>query len=448
MVLRHGLAQVINLGGTLLLTKTIGPAAYGLYAGAFGIQTYLFNLSQWGIGVYLVRQEKEGEVEVYHQATTLLLLLGILTVLATGLLSPLLERWLRLQDFGALALALFVGIPLRLLALVPTARLERQLDYRQVSVIGVAGQVLYYVVALPMAWSGMGAWSAIGGWWAHQLLLLVLLYRAARYRPSFHWDKSLAQKMMGYGLGYSASTWVWQLRELVSPLVVGRFAGAEAMGYIVLAVKMVRGLGFVMTATWRISMAAFARIQNDFARMLAGISEGMRLQVLALGPLLLGFGWIAPWLLPHFDPEWLPVIEVFPFIALGYLAYAMFSLHTSALYVLKENWSVTVFHAVHILLFAGSACVLVPRLGLLGYGLAEAIALLSYAVIHTYLVRKIGRPDYQVAGIWWLAFALALFWQYLGWWTALGLVGILAWPKTWQQLKGYLQYLKVAVHER
>jgi O-antigen/teichoic acid export membrane protein len=449
LVVRQGLAQVIKLGGVLLLSRAIGPTAYGLYAGALGIYLYVTILSQWGIGVYLVRREGPVPPEVYDQAFTFLLLTGVAASAATSLATPLLERWLRLQNFGAIALVLFASLPLKLPALVASARLERALDFRQIALVELACQAIYYVVALAMAYGGLGPWSPVGGWWAQQLLALVLLFRAAKYRPRFHWDRSLIKEMVDYGLGYSSSIWIWQLRELVNPLVVGRYLGAEAMAYIALAVRMVKGLSFVLEATTRLSMAALARLQNDTSRIVRAVSEGMRLMVLSLGPMLVGFGLISPWLLPLFvSSQWLPVVEIFPFVAASSLATGMFSLHSSVLYVFKLNWRVAAFHLVHIVLFAGSAFLLVPRIGLVGYGLAELCAMLSYAVIHAFVVRHIGMPDYRVVGIWWMAFVLALFWQRLGWWAGLGLVGVLLWPKTWQQLRGYLQNLWVAVSER
>lgn len=438
LVLRQGLGQVVNLGGMLLLSRMIGPEAYGLYAGALGIFTYLFNLSQWGIGVYVIRREGEVRAEVYHQAFTLLLLLGSVGSLVSILALPLLARWVRLEGFSAIALGLFLGLPVKLLTLVPSAGLERALDYRKVAVVELAGQTAYYLVALALAWGGLGAWSPVGGWWIQQSLALIWLHKVARYRPRLCWNPSLVREILGYGVGFSASIWVWQLRELVNPLVVGRYVGVEAVGYVALAARMVNGLSFVSVATWRLSMAALARMQNDLARLVRAITEGMRLQVLALGPMLVGFGWIAPRLLPLFaGSRWLPVTEVFPFVALGYLTNGAFNLHASALYVLKSNWEITAFHLVHVCLFAGAAFLLVPRIGLLGYGWAEVAALLSYAVLHACTVRRIGAPDYRVAAVWWAGFGLSLFWQELGWWTALALVVILLWPETWRELQGY-----------
>ena len=75
----------------------------------------------------------------------------------------------------------------------------------------------------------------------------------------------------------------------------------------------------------------------------------MRLQTLALGPVLIGFSWFGGWLMAlAFGPRWEPVMLVYPFLALSYLTNAQFNIHSSILYVLHRNWAVSWFHIVHI----------------------------------------------------------------------------------------------------
>ncbi len=447
LVLRQGVGMAIGLGGVLLLTRTIGPENYGLYAATFGIFWYIQILSQLGIEVYVVRREGEDNSEIYHQAFTLLFFLGLGGMLLALLAIPLLQKWENLVGFSSVARVMFLGLPVALLSQVPLARLERHLDYKRVALIELSGQIIYYIVALSLAFRGAGVWAPVTGWWFQQVQTFLLLYGSASYRPRFYWDLDLVKQMLGYSIGFSASLWVWNLRVLVNPLVVGRYAGAEAVGYVALAIRLVEVLSFVKTATWRLAIAALARLQGDAPRLRKAVTEGMGLQILALGPLLVAFNWLAPWLLPLlFGSRWLPVIDVSAFIALSYLSNALFNLHSSILYVLQRNWEVTVFHLVHIVLFVGSALVLVPRLGLVGYGWAEVVALASYAVIHIYLVRNIGSPDYRVPLLWWAAFAAALFVYKLGWWTAIGLVPVFIWPKTHQQVREYIKSFKASTH--
>jgi O-antigen/teichoic acid export membrane protein len=438
MSVRMVLGLSISLGGLTLLTRAIGPENFGLYAAALGIYAVLENVTQGGIRAYLVRREGEERAEVYHQAFTLLLLFGTGGTLIVLLGLPLVEHWVRMDGFGPVALAIFLSLPVALLAKVPLACLERALDFKRVAMFELVGMLVYYVTALTLAFRGFGVAAPIAGWWAQQLSALVLASHAARYRPRLHWDRGLARDMVAYGLTFSASTLVFKLRELVNPLVVGRYLGAEAVGYVALAIRFVTSLSFVKDAAWRLSMPTFARLAQERSRLVRAVTEGMQLQLLVQGPLLVGFGWVALWLLPlAFDSEWLPAMEVYPFIALSYLINALFMLHSSALYALRRNLKVVAFTSVHVALFAGSAFLLVPSFGLVGYGLAEMVALASYAVIHVNFARVVGTPAYFLVGVWGAAGALALFVHELGWWAASGLALVALWPRTWRELRGY-----------
>jgi PST family polysaccharide transporter len=438
LVLRQGLGVSVGFVGMVLLTRAIGPAAYGEYSAAFAIYTYLWGLSQMGLNVYLVRRPGEISDKDYEAAFTLLLVMSGVGMLAGFLSIPLLKPWMRIDNFGPIAAALMIGLPVQLLTTVPMARFERALDYQRVAWIEMSGRLVCYFVALPLAYLGFGVWAPVGGWWSEQLTVFAGTYWVSKFRPRLRWDRELAKEMVRYGLGYSGAAWIRQMNNLVNPLLVGRYLGAEAVGFVALAIRLVEGLGFAMMATWRLSMSALARVQEDRVRLTNAISEGMRLQLLALGPLLVVFAWISPWALPmFFGNRWDPVIGIFPFVAFYYMGNAIFNLHSSALYVLKHNGEVAVVNLLNVTLMAGGTFLLVPQMGLAGYGWALAVTLLSCGAGHYFAVRHIGRPDYRLAAVWFAAMSLALFYAQLGWWTCAGLAVALGWPGTLRELRRY-----------
>lgn len=438
LALRQGVGMAISLGGVLLLTRLIGPEQYGLYAGTFGISWYIQTLFQMGVDVYLVRHEGEESAMIQHQAFTLLLLLSILGVAFSWLIMPWLEQWMNMPGFAGVARAMFTSLPIVFLMKVPMALLERRLDYQRIAFIELANQVIYYMIALGLAFQGYGVWAAVIAWWIQQIQGMLLFFWVSGYRPQWCWEPVLIRKMLRYGTGYSASTWVWCLRGLVNPMLVGRFAGAEAVGYVALAIRLAEVLGFVKTATWRIALSALAKFQGDRGRLLRAVNEGMGLQILALGPLVVSFAWVAPWLMPRlFGPQWVAVVAVFPFIAFGNLTNALFNMHSSTLYVLQRNWEVTLFHLGHVILFGGAAALLLPRVGFIGYGWAELVAIGSYLIIHHFLVKGVGQPSYALPVIWWGGFVAALFVYQIGWWAALGLPLVAVLPATHRKLKEY-----------
>jgi O-antigen/teichoic acid export membrane protein len=138
-----------------------------------------------------------------------------------------------------------------------------------------------------------------------------------------------------------------------------------------------------------------------------------------------------------FGPRWEPVMLVYPYLALSYLTNAQFNMHASILYVLHRNWAVTWFHIVHIVLFAGAAWIAVDRWGIVGYGYAEMVALLSYPVIHRSVSKLVGSPLYGISALWWASVAVGLFWRQLGLWAIAVPVAALLCPPSLRQLKIY-----------
>ena len=409
LVLRQGLSVGIGLGGVLLLTRFLGPTNYGLYAGTLAIVMFLYNTATLGIDVYLVRREGPQGASVYYPAFSFLLLSGIAVSAAGILVSPLLGRWLGDSGFLAPLQIMLLSVPITVLYVPARARLERALDFRKIAGIELAGQLLLYAVSLPLAWRGYGVWAPVAGYFVWQVWMLASGFFLARYRPRWWWSEKLLREMLGYSVGYWTSTRIWAFRRLVNPLIVGHFLGPQGVGYVALAVRIVEVLSFVKDASWRLSIVALAKVQGELPRLRRGLEEAMGLQSLALGPLLAGFAVVAPWLLPlAFGNDWLPVLKVYPFIALGYFVNAVFSMHSSVLYVLQRNAEVLIFNAVHVALFAGAALLFVPWLGLQGYGLAEVAALGSYVVVHIFVARLF-TFSYERSWPWLLAFVPPLF---------------------------------------
>ncbi|MDP2958887.1 MAG: hypothetical protein Q8N53_20855, partial [Longimicrobiales bacterium] len=141
----------------------------------------------------------------------------------------------------------------------------------------------------------------------------------------------------------------------------------------------------------------------------AAVREGMHLQALAVAPPLVAFGWLGGWLVPTlFGGDWEPLMGIYPAIALGLLTSSMFGLQSAALYVRRRSWEVAVSHGAHLALLAGTAALLVPRIGLMGYAWAEVAALASFGVVHAYLARAVGRISYAHMAPLWGASAVAL----------------------------------------
>jgi PST family polysaccharide transporter len=320
---------------------------------------------------------------------------------------------------------------------------ERALDYRSVTWAELSAQLVFFVVAVPLAFAGRGAWAPLLGWWAQHLVNFALYHRIARYRPRWHFDGAVVRRMLRYGVTYSLSLWLWHLRRLVNPFVVGRFLGAEAVAFVAVATQIVTHLSFVANATWRLATSALARIQDDARRMSNAVGEGMPLQIVAVAPFLVTFGFLAPWIVPALlGREWTDIAVVYPFVAAAWVTIAGFNLHCSALYVLARNARISLYHVVHSALLLAAALVLVPRFGLIGYGYAELASMASFAVLHVITAQVIGTLSYERMAPLWLASMLLLFHAQLGWLSIAGGVIAILWARPWRAVQGLVAGLR------
>lgn len=401
MVIRQGLGILLSLASVIFITRVIGPQQYGFFGAASGIAVFLYRLGPWGLDVYLVRKTENPEQQEYNQAFTILLGVSLFLTLGMALGRDIIADFLRIKEVSSLSLALAFTIPPTLLKVPSTVKLERDLNFKRVAFNELISQISYYIIAIPMAFQGAGAWSPVVGLLVQQYVLFTVTQLGANLKLGLCWNPKLVIQMVSYGFTYSASNWAWELRTLINPVIVGRFAGAEAVAFVALAIRLVEMLSFVRFITWRLAMAALAKFKDNKARLLHSVEEGMHLLALTVGLPMAAFSLLGPIVLSIvFGKDWDPVLEVYPFIAISYIAYSIFNLHTSVLYLLGKNMAVTWFNLIHVAIFGVTALLLVPSMGMIGYGWAEVCTLVSYIVLHLYVSQEVGKPNYMTAFIW------------------------------------------------
>jgi PST family polysaccharide transporter len=409
LAIRYGLGILVSCANMFVLTRWIGPHDYGLFVTALGLTAFLATLARAGIDTYLIRAEVEPDDRAYSTATTLILSFSMALVGFGISVVPLLTRWYGSHEFLLPYLVTLLTVPLAGLAGPATAKLERELNFRAVASIELGGQILALLVSVTLAWLKFGVWAPVAGLLAWQVCAAsgALILAKLQLRPTF--DVVVARRMISFGFGYSASVRVWQLRSLVNPLLVGRFAGAEAVAFVALAVRVAEGLGFIRIAAGRLAIASLSRLRQNRNRFQSTLQRAMKLQIFSLGPLFCLFVLLAPIVFPvALGARWAVSLQVFPFVATGVLVNSLYNLQASALFVLGEQWIVLRAYALHVLLLALGTLLLMPRLGIVGYGCAELCACAAYSAFHVHANQAAG-VSYPKLGWFVFAFVAPLF---------------------------------------
>lgn len=435
--------MAISFAGLATLIRLIGPAGYGVYVAAFALYGYAFIFLGLGCDVYLMRKPGEPSEADLHQASALMLATGLAGAALAVPASRLAAAWIGDPRIAPVLRGLFACLPLQLATLVPSAMLQRRMDYRWLAQAELAGMLGFYGAALPLAVLGAGVAAPVAGLWAQQATAAMLLLRRSGYRPRLCWDRKRVRAMFAFGLRLTLATGMWHARFLVNPLIVARVLGPEAAATVGIGLRIVEALSFMRTVAWRVAIPAMGRVQRQPARLIAAIEDGTRLQLLVTGPVMLAFSLLAPWLIPlALGRDLAPMLTLFPFLALAYLINSVFCLHFPALHVIGRNTEVAGVHLLHVVLLCAAAALLVPACGLIGYGYAEMVAMGGYGLAQACVRRHVG-PVRTALGLAWAgAFAAPLFVGALGPWSWAGPALALGLPAsrralsiTWTQLR-------------
>jgi hypothetical protein len=171
---------------------------------------------------------------------------------------------------------------------------------------------------------------------------------------------------------------------------VGKFAGAEAVAFVALAIRIAEALGTLRLAAGRMAIAALARLHGRHEHFRAALEQTLHLQLLMLGPLLCGFGFLGPAIFRHMlGARWTSSLSVYPFVAAGVLVNSVYNLQASALFVVGQQWAVVRSYVAHVALLGIGTLLFLPRFGIVGYGWAEMLACAAYSLIHIELAGRV-----------------------------------------------------------
>ncbi|XID92842.1 oligosaccharide flippase family protein [Paenibacillaceae bacterium WGS1546] len=383
LAVRSTIGFAVGFGGMLLLTRLIGAENYGLYVTISTIVSYMSDIALMGVSNYLIRKEGEVDLKLYDLAFTFALLASLIAIAVGFGASFLLSDWLNAPGIWLPFVIALVSLPAAAFLLPSQTIMERELSYKKIAFLEMHTQIIYYAVALSLAFLRFGIWAPVLANIAQGVAAIVIGCKYAKYRPSLHWAWGPLKEMLKYGASNSLSNRVWGLRPLVNPLIVGRFVGPEGVAVVSLALRLIQALSVVNGTIMRVSFSVLAKLQQDKQRMENALNEAMTMQIFSLAPFLIGFAALAHWIIPLlFDDSWNAILGIYPYLAFKYMIYGIFNLQMNVLYVYGMNWSVTKFNLLHVGVLAAATMLFVPAFGLYGYAWAEMAALFTYFAIH------------------------------------------------------------------
>ncbi len=410
LALRQFAGILITVGGSFFLSRVIGAQNLGIYGTAAAFELYLYVVASIGISPYLIRLPENISKNQLHTGFTILFFSSLLCILFSFIISPVISVFTHLPILKIVIPVMVCVLPLSFFNEVSFSIIQRNLNFKQIAIAELLAQLAYYAGAIPCALLKFGFWAPVIGWWSHEIMLVIFGICSTKYLPRFNFDIPEMIKMIKYGSAYAFSNASGMLCSIAAPLLITTFVGPKATGYYTLSFRIVESLGFIREVTRKMSLGVIAEYNRQNKDISSVVKRGMQLQLISIAIPLICFGMIAPWFIPFvIGYEWLPVLQIYPFISIYFCAISVFQLHIAVLNVLGKNLETALFNLLLATIIIGSSVFFLNfTMSVRGYGYALLCGLPSLFLINYFYTRYKSKLSFTLIFFWGLCCAIAL----------------------------------------
>jgi O-antigen/teichoic acid export membrane protein len=302
----------------LVLARLLEPAQFGLVALASFFVGLVGVVVDLGLTSYLVQRERLGP-RTLETAFWLSLVIGAaLTALVLGL-APFVASAYHQQQLTGILRALACTFVLTALTSTQVAILQRQLMFRALALRSLIGTLVAAAAAVALAYSGAGVWSLVAQALIAPLVGVVVLWRASGWRPRFAFDRGESRDMLSFGTNVLGMEVMGYFRSRGGDLVVGSILGADALGILTIANRLLSSVLDLSTAAILVVAGPiFAKVKRDRAQLTRAYQLAMSYSVAMTAPVLIVLGIVSPVLVPRlFGAQWVVSGQLARILCLG-----------------------------------------------------------------------------------------------------------------------------------
>jgi O-antigen/teichoic acid export membrane protein len=313
MAASHLTAQAFAYGSLLFLARMLSPASFGIVVIGTTVVYAAALLVDHGSHGGIVLRPQLSRRYLVGVLVRCLLISGVLACLMAAFAGPLVELFASGGDATAFA-ALSLCLPLYAVALVPTALLERSMEFGRLAALTAMANVVSATAAVVAGLAGLGVWSLVVRLLGMFLMLAVLTTLFCR--SSLQNSLAVSRPQGDRSARQAGGPWfflfgvAFMLTMNLDYLVIGNSTDAHLVGLYALAFTIAMSPCTQFSEQVGRVLLAAAAAAPETSREQA--ERSVALMSLLLLPLLPAGIVLAPVVLPALlGAQWTPIVPVF-----------------------------------------------------------------------------------------------------------------------------------------
>jgi O-antigen/teichoic acid export membrane protein len=303
--------QVIHFGLTILLARLLLPEDFGLVGMVIVFTGFASLFAEFGFSSALIQRS---DITDAHSSSVFWLnvLVGLLLSIGFYFLAPFLAAFYDVPELQPVARALAATFSVASVGIVPTALLQRHMDFKRLARIELLAAALAGAVAIFMALEGLGVWALVAQTLLGALITVVLAFILSGWRPSLSFSHHAVAELLHFSSHLFGFKFINYWARNADNLLVGKLIGSAGLGVYSRAYSlMLLPITQVITVISRVMFPALSLIQDDTKRVRRIYLRAMGMIALITFPMMTGLFVVAePFVLAVLGAQWAAVIPV------------------------------------------------------------------------------------------------------------------------------------------
>ena len=277
----------------IVLAHILAPADFGAFAVALVALNALLSINELGVSLALVRWPGNPR-DIAPTVTTISIASSAVLFVICWFAAP--EFALQLGSPGATGVVRLLASSVLIDGATAAAAQFVNREFRQGTrlVVDFSNLALSTGITVVLALLGCGAWSLAVGRLVGNGLTAVLLFRLIDLWPRPGFDRKQARELLRFGLPLAGASLLVVGMLNVDYVVTGHILGVVALGLYLQAFNLASWpVNMFSTVVRRVSLAAFARVQDDPVRREAVLARLAALLMAATLPVCALLGLLA-----------------------------------------------------------------------------------------------------------------------------------------------------------
>jgi teichuronic acid exporter len=297
--------QITSAALAFVLAVILGPSDFGLIAIAMVYILFIHMFLDQGLVAAIIQRK---DLAPEHLDSVFWLVQGVCLILV-AIAIALSGWWATINHLPKLASIIFwlsITIPIESLAVVQKAVLQREMDFRSLSIRTNLSVIGGGLVGLLMALMKFGVWSLVGQQISTNLMALVMLWSLSHWRPGFRFSHEKLKELFHFSMANFVAKLGVFTNQQVNVLLMGIFFGPVAVGLYRFAAKAMNTFfSLSQSSLLNVSLPEFSRWQDDPVRLRKSVLACIRLCGVLTIPALAGLAATSDLVMGVVGPKWL-----------------------------------------------------------------------------------------------------------------------------------------------